>query len=156
MRHLLQILLESPEFFSGFGTLLWFASWLVLSIGALVGQVSIVGASVFGLHSMMFALLGSILGITVWSIGMFIASRQGSTVRLYKRFVEMQEDTLFWQSFWTGSISLLLLAGIVVRWGLGGFANLSLEKETLLVIAFASNGLIVTANILTAHLLKRT
>jgi hypothetical protein len=68
----------------------------------------------------------------------------------------MPEDTLFWQSFWVGSASLLLLAGIVVRWGLGGFANLSLEKLTLLVIAFASNGLLLTANILTAHLLKRT
>ncbi|TAE29501.1 MAG: glycosyltransferase family 2 protein [Candidatus Kapaibacterium sp.] len=156
MRHLLQILLESPEFFSTAGTLLWCASWLVLGLATALGQVSIGGASVFGLHSMMFALLGSILGLTVWSIGMFIAAKQGSTVRLYKRFVEMQEDTLFWQSFWVGSASLLLLAGIVVRWGWGGFANLSLEKQTLLVIAFASNGLLLTANILTAHLLKRT
>ncbi len=156
MRHLLQILLESPEFFSGTGTLLLLASWLVLGLGVALGPVSIGAASVFGLHSMMFALLGSIMGLTVWSIGMFISSKQGSTVRLYKRFVEMPEDTLFWQSFWVGSASLLLLAGIVVRWGLGGFANLSLEKLTLLVIAFASNGLLLTANILTAHLLKRT
>jgi glycosyltransferase involved in cell wall biosynthesis len=156
MRHLLQILIESPEFFAGAGRVLCLVSWVVLGLGAVLGPMSIGAASVFGLHSMMFALLGSIMGLTVWSIGMFIASKQGSTVRLYKRFVEMPEDTLFWQSFWVGSVSLLLLAGIVVRWGVGGFANLSLEKITLIVIAFASNGLLLTANILTAHLLKRT
>jgi glycosyltransferase involved in cell wall biosynthesis len=155
MRHLLQILLESPEFFYAVGSLLWLVSWSVLFVGLVVGVVSIGGVSVFGIHTMMFALLGSVFGLVWWSVGLFIATKHSSTVSLYNTLVAWQEDRLFWFSFWLGALSVGLLGAIVVRWGLGGFSNLALERQTLAVIAFATNGILIVANILTAHLIKR-
>jgi glycosyltransferase involved in cell wall biosynthesis len=155
MRHLLQILLESPEFFSTVGTALWLISWLVLGVSFVTGPVNFGAFSVFGIHSMMFALLGSLFGLTMWSVGLFIAAKNSSTVRLYTTLNAWQEDRLFWFALWVGAASILLLLGVVVHWGLGGFANLSLERQTLGVIAFAANGVLLVANVLTAHLIKR-
>jgi len=155
MRHLLQILLESPEFFSSTGTSLWTLGWLVMLVGLLFGPTTVGAFTVFGIHSMMFGLLGSIFGFALWSVGLFIAAKNPSTVRLYSTLNNWQEDRLFWFSFWLGALSVGLLAAIVIRWGLGGFSNLSLERQTLAVIAFATNGILLVANVLTAHLIKR-
>ncbi len=155
MRHLLQILLESPEFFNVTGTALWLMSWVVLLVGFVTGPITFSAFSIFGIHSMMFALLGSIFGLAMWSVGLFISTKNPSSVRLYTTFNGWQEDRLFWFSFGLGASSLLLLLGIVVQWGLGGFANLALERQTLSVITFAANGILLVANVLTAHLIKR-
>lgn len=155
MRHLLQIVLEAPELFSGIGSVLWLFSWAILSIGLLIGVVTIGKFSMFGIHTMMFALLGSILGISVWAIGLFINTKNPSSVRLYQAITSWQEDRLFWVSCGVGIFSLSLLLSIIVQWGIGGFSNLALERQTLFVISFAANGLLFVADILTAHLIKR-
>ncbi|MFY8001137.1 MAG: glycosyltransferase [Candidatus Kapaibacteriota bacterium] len=155
MRHLLQIVLESPELFNTIGSTLWLASWLVLLVGLATGPVSVGIFSVLGIHTMMFALLGSIFGLAFWAVGLFISAKHPSSVRLYTTFNTWQEDRLFWFSFWFGALSVAFLLAIVVRWGMGGFANLALERETLAVIAFGANGILLVANVLTAHLIKR-
>jgi glycosyltransferase involved in cell wall biosynthesis len=155
MRHLLQILLESPEFFSIVGTALWLGSWAVLLVGLIVGVVSVGAFSVFGIHTMMFALLGSIFGLVFWAVGLFLATKISCGVRLYKSLIGWQEDRLFWFSCWLGATSIAMLGAIVVRWGLGGFSNLALERQTLAAISFATNGILLVANVLTAHLIKR-
>jgi hypothetical protein len=155
MRHLLQIVLESPELFNTVGSALWLASWAVLLAGLASGPVSVGMFSILGIHTMMFALLGSIFGLAFWAVGLFISAKHPSSVRLYSTFNGWQEDRLFWFSFWFGALSVAFLLAIVVRWGMGGFANLSLERETLVVIAFGANGILLVANVLTAHLIKR-
>lgn len=155
MRHLLQILLESPEFFSIVGSALWLVSWAMLLVGLFVGVVNLGAVSVFGIHTMMFALLGSIFGLAFWAVGLFLATKISCTVRLYNSLIAWQEDRLFWFSFWLGAASVGLLAAIVVRWGMGGFSNLALERQTLAAICFATNGILLVANVLTAHLIKR-
>lgn len=155
MRHLLQIVLESPELFNTVGSTLWLTSWFVLLLGLATGPVSVGIFSVLGIHTMMFALLGSIFGLAFWAVGLFISAKHPSSVRLYSTFNGWQEDRLFWFSFWFGALSVAFLLAIVVRWGMGGFANLSLERETLAVIAFGANGILLVANVLTAHLIKR-
>lgn len=155
MRHLLQIVLESPELFNTVGSALWLASWAVLLAGLASGPVSVGMFSVLGIHTMMFALLGSIFGLVFWAVGLFISAKHPSSVRLYSTLNGWQEDRLFWFSFSFGALSVAFLLAIVVRWGIGGFANLSLERETLAVIAFGANGILLVANVLTAHLIKR-
>jgi glycosyltransferase involved in cell wall biosynthesis len=155
MRHLLQIVLESPELFHGLGISLWAVSWILLLASLVTGPVSFGMFSVLGIHTMMFALLGSIFGMAFWAIGLFIAAKHSSSVRLYRHFISWEEDRLFWFSFWLGAASASLLLAIVVRWGMGGFSNLALERETLAVIAFGANGILLVANVLTAHLIKR-
>ncbi|MCS6808243.1 MAG: glycosyltransferase family 2 protein [Bacteroidota bacterium] len=155
MRHLLQIILESPELFHALGSTLWLASWILLLISFFTGPITLGIFSVFGIHTMMFALLGSIFGLTWWAIGLFIAAKNSSSVRLYTLLTSWEEDRLFWFSFWVGIASIALLGAIVLRWGIGGFSNLALERETLIVIAFGANGILLVANILTAHLIKR-
>ena len=155
MRHLLQIVLESPELFNTVGSALWLASWAVLLAGLASGPVSVGMFSILGIHTMMFALLGSIFGLAFWAVGLFISAKHPSSVRLYSTLNGWQEDRLFWFSFSFGALSAAFLLAIVVRWGMGGFANLSLERETLAVIAFGANGILLVANVLTAHLIKR-
>lgn len=155
MRHLLQIVLEAPELFNAIGSILWLTSWAALFIGLFVGVVNIGRFSLFGIHTMMFALLGSIFGVSVWSIGLFIASKNYSRVTLYQSIIRWQEDRLFWVAGGAGLFFLSLLLGIIVQWGIGGFSNLALERQTLFIISFAANGLLFVANILTAHLIKR-
>lgn len=156
MRHLLQIFLGSPEFFNAAGLALLAAGWLTLLIGLGAGPIRLGFVSVFGIHSMMFALLGTFFGLQLWGIGLFLAARTGATVRSYRFILALREDHLFWYSVGFVLASAAMLAGIVVRWALNGFHFLALEKETLFFTAFGANGLLVVFNLITAHMIKRT
>jgi len=156
MRHLLQILLDSPESFYIGGFVIFCISWLIIILGLLFGPVHIGFMYVFGLHSMMFALLGSLFGIVLWSVGLFLSIRIESRIKMYQYILDLSEDKLFWYS-----IEVLLLSGvfflsILVYWGLEGFKFISIEKETLSLVSVASNGILLISNIITAHLLKRS
>ena len=156
MRHLLQIFLDCPEFFNVTGAILFLLSWLVLGIGLFTGPVKIGFAWVFGLHSMMAGLLGSLLGITIWSVGLFLTARLGSRVKIYQYLINLSEDKLFWYSIIVFLLSFGSFAAVVVYWGVKGFRFIEIERQTLIVITFVSNSLILVSNIVTAHLLKRS
>ena len=116
MRHLLQILLESPGFFCVSGLGLFAFSWLVILLGLFTGPLSVGFAVVFGLHSMLFALLGTLFGITLWSTGLFLAVRSATRIRVYRYLVDMPEEILFWGGVLMGLVSVALLAAVVVHW----------------------------------------
>jgi len=156
MRHLLQIFLDCPQFFAAAGLVIFCISWLVMALGLRFGPVQIGFVWVLGVHSMMFALLGSLFGITIWSVGLFLTARIRTTIKAYSYFIEMSEDKLFWVSFGLTVVSLALFLAIVIYWGVKGFRLISLEKQTLAVIAFASNSLLLVSSVVTAHLLKRS
>ena len=154
MRHLLQIFLESPGFFWASGLGLFSVSWLVILLGVFVGQLSVGVAVVFGLHSMLFALLGTLFGITLWSTGLFLAARSTTTVRIYRYLVDLPEDVLFWGSVLTGLLSVGLLAAVVIHWAARGFHQIYIQEQTLAIVAFAADGMLIVSNVITAHLLK--
>ncbi len=156
MRHLLQIFFDSPEFFFTSGTVAFSASWLVLLLGLCVGPVGIGGIWVFGLHSMMFGLLGSLFGIAIWSVGLFLSARVPSRVRTYRYLIALPEDKLFWYSVVLLLFSFVMFGAVVVYWGVKGFRLIEIERQTLAIIAFGANSLIFVSNVVTAHLLKRS
>ena len=156
MRHLLQIFFDSPKFFCITGFIMFCVSWVVIVLGLCFGPISIGFAAVLGIHSMMFALLGSFFGIIMWAIGLFLAVRTEANIKTYRYLIGLPEDKLFWYSVVLILISFALLLAIVIYWGIRGFRFISIEKETLAMIAFASNGMLVVSNVVTAHLLKKS
>ena len=155
MRHLLQILLESPRFLNTSGYILLIVSWSIFFVSYFFGPIQIAFASVFGLHTMMFAMLGTLFGIDLWSIGLSLSVRQTDRPRDYALLLNLSEDRLFWYAVGFGLLSLTLLLSIVVQWILKGFSAITLEKETLGLITFGANGLLTISSILKAHLMKR-
>ena len=156
MRHLMQVFLEAPQFFHHVGLAISMVSWMLLLAGWVFGPFVIGFASVFGLHTMMFALLGSLFGLSVWSSGLLLAARVPSKLRLYSGLLEMSEGQLFWSAVVFVAISIGFFLGIVVRWAMNDFRFLALERETMLLTAFGANGILLVANVLTARLLKQT
>ncbi len=154
MRHLLQILLESPGFFCVSGLGLFSISWLVILLGLFVGPLSVGVAVVFGLHSMLFALLGTLFGITLWSTGLFLAARNTTTIKMYRYLVDLPEGVLFWGSVLVGLASVALLTVVVIHWAVSGFHQIYIQEQTLAIVAFAADGMLMVSNIVTAHLLK--
>ncbi len=154
MRHLLQIFLESPAFFSVAGVGVFSISWLVILLGLFVGPLSMGVAVVFGLHSMLFALLGTVFGITLWATGLFLAARSPGTVRMYRYLVNLPEEVLFWGGILIGLLSIVLLAVVVVHWALRGFHQIAIQEQTLAIVTFAADSILVVSNVVTAHLLK--
>jgi glycosyltransferase involved in cell wall biosynthesis len=155
MRHMLQIFLDSPKFFFAAGFAVFCISWLVLVTGLCFGPVSIGFASILGLHSMMFGLLGSFFGIIIWAVGLFLAVKIETDVKTYRYLINLPEDRLFWCSVFLILVSLVLFLAIVIYWAIRGFHFIAIEKETLAVIAFASNAILLVFNVVTAHLLKK-
>jgi glycosyltransferase involved in cell wall biosynthesis len=154
MRHLLQILLESPGFFWISGLSLFSISWLIILLGLFVGPLSMGFAVVFGLHSMLFALLGTLFGITLWSTGLFLAARSPVGIRGYRYLVNLPEDMLFWGSVLIGLVSVVLLAAVVIHWAASGFHQIYIQEQTLAIVTFAADGMLLASNVVTAHLLK--
>jgi len=155
MRHLLQIFLDSPKFFFVFGSSLFLISSLGILLGLFFGPVQIGFATILGLHTMMFGLFGGVFGIVIWSVGLFLAVKIESDVRMYRYLIELPEDKLFWYSVVLISVSFGLFLAIFVHWSLRGFRDIYVEKQTLVLVAFAVDGTLLVSNVVTAHLLKR-
>jgi glycosyltransferase involved in cell wall biosynthesis len=155
MRHLLQIFLDSPEFFFFAGCGLFAISWLIILLGLFFGPVRIGFATVLGLHSMMFGLLGSLFGIIIWAVGLFLVVRIDTSIKAYRWLIELPEDKLFWCSVILTLISVALFLVVVIHWGIRGFHDIYIEKQTLAIVTFAANSMVFVSNMVTAHLLKR-
>ncbi len=97
-----------------------------------------------------------LLRLRVCSLTTFLAVRISTTLRLYRSLLDMPEDKLFWRSMMLLFISGVLLMSIVVYWAVKGFEFISIEKQTLALVALASNGMLIVSNVITAHLLKRS
>jgi glycosyltransferase involved in cell wall biosynthesis len=156
MRHLLQIFLDSPKFFFFVGSNLFLISSLGIMLGLFFGPVQVGFVAILGLHTMMFGLFGSVFGIVIWSIGLFLAVKMKSNVRTYQYLIELPEDKLFWYSVILASVSLALFLVIFIHWSLKGFRDIYVEKQTLALVAFAVDGTLLVSNVVTAHLLKRS
>jgi glycosyltransferase involved in cell wall biosynthesis len=155
MRHLLQVFLQAPQFFHYTGAVISLVSWALLLIGWWAGPTKIGFASVFGLHTMMFALLGSFFGLTLWSIGLLLSVRIPSAVRTYRWLLDLGEGHLFWIAALFLVVSSGFFLAILVRWATNGFEFLALERETMLLTAFGANGILLVFNVITAHMIKQ-
>lgn len=156
MRHLLQILLEAPQFFFSNGVILFFASWVIMLASLAFNDPLQIGfTSFFGIHTMSISLLGSFFGLTIWSIGLFLSAKNESEVWVYEYLVGLSEDKLFWSSFSFLLFSFSMLTLIFISWTQDGFHFLTNVKHMIAFSAFISNGLLLFAHVITAHLIKR-
>jgi hypothetical protein len=155
MRNVLTIFSSSPAFFHRVGAAALALSWLLMAVAYLRGPVRLGFMEVLGPHSMLFFLLVGCLGLLVWSAGLFLAARDASSAPgLYRRIYALSEGVLFWTCLLTVGASLLMLLGVVLAWSLVGFRNLGLERETILVVSFATQAGILIWSMFTARLLK--
>ena len=156
MRHLLRVFVEAPSFFNKTGISIFTINIILLLLSIFSPEyIDFLGMSVFGIHTMMFAMLGSLAGQVIWGIGLFISVKEEVTKGFYSKVINLSEDTVFWLIFYLFLFSLVSFGGIFFFWASKGFVNLTLQKETLFVITIASNGMLTLANVFTAHLLKR-
>lgn len=156
MRHLLQVLSESPGFFFHVGVAVLALSWGVLLVGFRWGPVDFGGFALFGLHTMMFALVATCLGMNVFGIGLLLATRRPATETAYDRLLSIDEGRLLWGGI--GLLAFLLAATFLpiwVSWWRAGFHDLALEKATLVWTAFGADGVFFVFNLIAAHMLKR-
>ncbi len=154
-RHLLQILAASPSFFFRLGLVTLLLNWLVLLIGLFWGPVPLAYFNAFGIHTMMFALLGTCLGLNVFGIGMLLAARSPSDAGPYASLLDIDEGRLLWGGAAFLAISVLVsLVPIVSSWSAAGFRFLALQKQTLVLVAFSANVVFFLFNVVAAHLLK--
>jgi glycosyltransferase involved in cell wall biosynthesis len=155
MRHLLQILVGAPQFFNLTGLAVWAFGWIVLVISLLWGPLPVFGIPVFGLHTMIFATLGTYLGQKIWSIGLYLAAKQEPEHPAYRKLISMPEDHLLRLLVLLGIIGLVAISAIIAKSAQHGFTFLALEHQTLALIAFTGNCFFILADIFTAHLIKR-
>ena len=167
MRHLLEILAQSPRFFSRLGLLLFTASWAVLVVGLLWGPITLPMVNLFGLHTMMFALLGTCLGLNIFGIGLLLyagearmgtgdGDRSGHTepLHLYVFLLALDEGRLFWGGLLFLAASVAVCVPIVADWAGEGYRFLALEKRTLVLVAFGANGIFFLFNLIAAFLVR--
>lgn len=155
-RHLLQILSESPSFFFRTGLLVLLANWVVLLIGLFTGPITLPLVNAFGIHTMMFALLGTCLGLNVFGIGLLLAARRRDEPGPYDWLLDIDEGRLLWGGAAFLLISLLVsLVPILVSWAAAGFRFLALQEQTLALVAFSANGVFFLFNVAAAHLIKQ-
>jgi hypothetical protein len=155
MRHLLRIFLESPEFFRVCGLFIFVLSWFALLLGALYGPVTFLGFSIFGLHSMLFGVLGAEIGVILWGMGLALAASAQPGTSAYAALLEVDEGHLFWSLVACGVFEGVLLGAIVLRWAQQDFQFLDLEKFTVVVVTLATNMFTIGAQVFLAHMLKR-
>ncbi len=156
MRHLLQILMYAPKFFHNFGLLIFSLAWTALLVSFFAGPLIIGNFSIFGLHTMMFSMLGSFLGVFLWSLGLFLYLKSNDeSVRDYEYIVYLKEDILFFQIITILIISGMVFLFIFIKWYENSFVYLSLEKTTMLLVAFISNSIYYVGTLISTHLLKR-
>jgi len=154
-RHLLQILAASPSFFFRLGLTVLVVNWFVLLVGLFWGPIPMTYFNAFGIHTMMFALLGACLGLNIFGVGMLLAARSPTNAGPYAALLDIDEGRLLWGGVAFLTVSILIsLVPIVTSWSAAGFRFLALQKQTLVLVALTANVVFFLFNVVAAHLLK--
>ena len=111
---------------------------------------------IFGMHSMLIAILGTCFAQTIWTTGLILSARISTNIKAYKYLLLLSEDKMFWSGMIFFSACFLAFAVLILVWGLHGFKLLTLEKETLLITGIAINGLLMITGVITSHIIRRT
>ncbi|MFN3872890.1 MAG: glycosyltransferase family 2 protein [Ignavibacterium sp.] len=156
MRHLLQIFVESPNFFFKFGIALFLPSLIGIIIGWLYGPLNIWGFSIFGIHTMLILLFAGVIGISIFGIGLGLSVNKENSPQLYNYLLNLSEDRLFWSSVLILLISFSFIVSLFILWGRQGFSNIDFSKDTVFFVALGTFGIELVTTIIFSHLIKRT
>lgn len=155
MRHLLQILVESPQFFYQAGTLLFLLSFIGIILGWLVGPVKIGIFNILGIHSMLVLLFLGVIGLSIFSIGLGLSTKKKNLPKVYNYLINLSEDKLFWFSVFTLIISLGFILILFILWARNGFSNIDFSKDTIFFVSIGTFGIQLVSSIIFSHLIKR-
>lgn len=155
MRHLLQILVESPKLFHDIGLILFIPSIIGILIGWIFGPIQIYQFSVFGIHTMLILLFSGVFGISIFGIGLGLSVAKNNLPKLFRLLVNLSEDKLFWFSFSVFLISITFILSLFFLWADHGFSNIDFTKDTVFFIAIGTFGIEIISTIIFSHLIKR-
>lgn len=156
MRHLLRILFYGPHLFERVGILIFLAAWSQLLVSVFVGKViTLFGANLYGLHSMVLFSFFSILGLSLWGTGLLIATKQPRISRIYQSILAMEEDRLFFVLLSGFGIIVLAIIWIFLQWQKSGFVFINFEREFIVATNLSLTLLIFGLQAVTAHIIKR-
>lgn len=155
MRHLLQILVESPKLFHDVGLILFIPSIIGILIGWIFGPIQIYQFSVFGIHTMLILLFSGVIGISIFGIGLGLSVAKNNLPKLFSLLVNLSEDKLFWFSFLVFLISITFILSLFFLWADHGFSNIDFTKDTVFFIAIGTFGIEIISTIIFSHLIKR-
>ncbi|MEJ5261694.1 MAG: glycosyltransferase [Ignavibacterium sp.] len=155
MRHLLQILVESPKLFHDVGLILFIPSIIGILNGWIFGPIQIYQFSVFGIHTMLILLFSGVIGISIFGIGLGLSVAKNNLPKLFRLLVNLSEDKLFWFSFLVFLISITFILSLFFLWADHGFSNIDFTKDTVFFIAIGTFGIEIISTIIFSHLIKR-
>lgn len=156
MRHLLRILFYAPYFFQKLGFIILILSFSQLLFGLFSGGIlDVYGFRIYGIHSLVLLSFASLIGMSIWSVGLQIATRQSKTFGIYGKILNWNEDRLFFVLFSGFLAMVFLFLYLVWKWKENQYMFLNFERE---LIVTSTTGLLLFLfgmNALTAHILKR-
>ncbi len=156
MRHLLRIFFHAPLFFERLGYVLLIFGWINLFLGFLMGRIiELAGFRIYGQHSLLLFSFVSILGMSIWGMGLAISTKQNLKIGIYKWIVDLEEDKLFFILISAFLLIFLSFLFIFIQWKLSNFQYLAFERELLIISTLCLNLFIFSINSLTAHIIKR-
>lgn len=156
MRHLLRILFYGSHLFERVGIFIFFLAWSQLLVSVFVGKViTLFGANLYGLHSMVLFSFLSVLGLNLWGTGLLIATKQPKISKTFERILALEEDKLFFSLIIGFLIILISSIWLFIRWQSGGFIFINLERELIFASSLSLTLLVFSLFAVTAHIIKR-
>lgn len=156
MRHLLRILLYAPNFFHKLGLALLIFAWVNLFVGFFSGRIiDFYNVRFYGFHSLVLFSFVSVIGLSIWSMGLFIATKQKQAEGLYKFLLNISEEYLFF-SLISGILIILSMLGYLFwKWKENHFQFLNFERELIFYSSLSLFFVVFSLNVLVAHIIRR-
>lgn len=156
MRHLLRILFYAPYFFQKLGITILLVSFSQLLYGLFSGGISeVYGFRIYGIHSLVLLSFASLIGLSIWSVGLQIATRQSKTHGIYAIILNWNEDRLFFVLLFGFSTMIFLFLYLIWKWKQNDYLFLNFERELIVTSTIGLLIFLFGINALTAHILKR-
>jgi glycosyltransferase involved in cell wall biosynthesis len=153
MRHLLFIISKAPWLYVNYGVILLLVT-SIIAIVSVFGPIAIFGFSVFGYHSLIFAILIGFLGAQSITQGLILETNQPKN-KLSKYLLNIKESHLFFAMLTVGVLVASLLILLLISWSINGFKNLAFLDLSLFVVYMVMMIGSISFGLFSAHVAKR-
>jgi hypothetical protein len=137
------------------GIMLSLICWMVIAVGMVFGQQSVLGLNVFGVHTLLFASFGTFAGNLFWGAGLLLSARHRIDTRFSGKLLRIPEDALLGLLMLLGVLGLVFVGRVFYVWQGYGFVFLNLEGETLTTLTVGMNLFLLIYNLMMAHMIAR-